>query len=463
MGSGNAGARVDNTNKFWTGGMVLVMALVTLGMLARDLFGIPINKYIFLTLYIIAFVVFNYKQIAILLTFSIALLYGLPNTYILIIGSIALLYKGRNVLNFRLYLIPLILIAQELVLMLSYTTVDMADELAFLSTLIIFATLLQMDGSMAKETVLSYVIGVTAAFVIVILSTGNAVGFPSLFAGNVRLGYEAASPAGGVSVPSAGVSLRFNPNEVAYFSITALSAALLLLVRTGVNKILLVVCSAVCIVAGVLSQSRTWIIVVAFLALLQLVTSIRSAKMARRTFMAIGIFVACAAIFLVNNPGVQDQILGRFENGNLMTAGGRTEIMNEYNDYLVHNDGRLVFGSGVVGYRDVSGISSSTHNGIQQLIVCYGLFGSLLFIGLVAFSVARAQKGREVVAVCWIPLITTLLFLQSVQLINPWLLMLPLVCAIQAVCLSERRPDDGGGNVRTSDFPMASAPRAVWD
>lgn len=412
-----------------------VLFCITGALFVRDVLGVEINKYLFLTGYIFAFFIFNFEDICGLLIFSAPLFYGLPNTYIYAIGAVFLLVKGYGSLNYRFLVFPLLLACQELLLAFSYPAIDMTDEVSFISCLFMFAALLCSDRSRPRHFLLMYVLGVTCAFVIVVGNTGREVGYNVLLTGGIRLGYD-ADAMNAIGSAAKGISLKFNPNEIGYFSIAAVAISLLLFLKTQTNRVLLGACSAVCVVSGLLSQSRTWLILFALLVAVQLMVNIKSVEAMRRTFVIAVLCVLAAVVFLQANSDVWNQIVLRFKDGNLASAGGRTQLFSLYNQYLESNTFRFLFGSGAVGYKIVTGIPFSTHNGFQQLVVCFGVLGAAFFVAMLCVALIKAKGGKSFSLNYWLPLFIVVLFIQSVQLVNPWTLMLPLVCGVAAIQMS---------------------------
>ena len=122
----------------------------------------------------------------------------------------------------------------------------------------------------------------------------------------------------------------------------------------------------------------------------------------------------------------------RFEEENIATAGSRTELIALYNQYLLDHPDRLVYGTGSLYYRRVSEQNLSTHNGTQQLIVCYGFIGLLIFVwcGIVFYKRYYKKNKKAIKLVTCTPFFVCLMFLQTIQFVSPPSLMLPLVAAL---------------------------------
>ena len=138
-------------------------------------------------------------------------------------------------------------------------------------------------------------------------------------------------------------------------------------------------------------------------------------------------------IFLSNNELVLEYFTTRFteDSNDLATAGGRTTVFQKYSDYLADNPLSLLFGTGAVYYREATGVGLSTHNAIQQILVSYGLLGLIIFVIALLKNVRRYFNRNNVMTI--LPLCMTLLFVQTIQFLNPYFLMCPIIVAFYAL------------------------------
>ena len=175
---------------------------------------------------------------------------------------------------------------------------------------------------------------------------------------------------------------------------------------------------------------RTWLLVMALVVIIHFIVG------QRRTKFEILIVVFLLFIFAFKFTNFSNAFIGRFEDRfeeeSTSSAGLRTEIFAEYNQYLEEHPEKIPFGTGCIYYKNICGISYSSHNGTQQLVVCCGLFGVLLFVCCgMAFYRRYYKKSKKTIGflVC-VPFFICVLFLQSIQFINPTSLMLPLIAAL---------------------------------
>lgn len=177
-------------------------------------------------------------------------------------------------------------------------------------------------------------------------------------------------------------------------------------------------------IGGAITISRTWAIMVVLILVLFVFRSIN------KPVVWIGsiAIVLCIIYFDLIPESFMKSFVNRFSERNLGSGGGRVELFDEYNNFLYENPSYLIFGISVLGYKEVAyKIWNSTHNGIQQIYLCTGVVGFVIFI------LAAVMFYREFIANThgpmyrWMPFLIAVLFLQTLQFLNPHILMLPLV------------------------------------
>ena len=121
---------------------------------------------------------------------------------------------------------------------------------------------------------------------------------------------------------------------------------------------------------------------------------------------------------------VIDAFTARFEEGNLKTAGNRTVLFKEYMDFMSYHSEYQIFGTGAIYYKEVAHCSNSCHNALQQIYISYGILGCIFFMFVFYNTLKRRNKNLN--AFSYMPYLTAFIFMQSIQLLNPFSLMLPL-------------------------------------
>ena len=226
------------------------------------------------------------------------------------------------------------------------------------------------------------------------------------------------------------MKFSLNANTIGYYSIAAISCLLVLLHYKKISLILFLPIFAISFYGGVLSISRTW----AILMIVSLIVYLRLQQRNQfRGLMLVGILVLGAIYFLSKNSEMLEFFIARFteDSTNLETAGGRTIIFSKYNEYISNNLIALIAGTGAVYYGEATQIAGATHNAIQQIVVSYGLLGLFLFLYAFIKSVKKNLNKNELVTL--LPICMTVLFVQTIQFLNPYFLMCPIVVAFFAL------------------------------
>lgn len=417
------------------GGLAFWFVLIAATLFCRDYLGVSFNKYFVLVEYLLAFACLKANNIEALLAFSMPFAYGLPFNYIALASVVFIVFK-RRVLPERIVFLALVYLAlQELAMTYWYSEIDLGAEAGYISCLVLFVLITTTETRNCELMLVSFIVGTAIAFLIVILRTTETVPLESLLAGSARLGYGGSGAYGAEgAVDISSMYVRFNPNEVGYYSLVSLGCGLLLLIKTDISRVLILVSMSVSLFAGVLSQSRTWMMMAAALVVIMIMLSIRRSKERRRALIAFGVVLFAASVIVAKNPLLIETITRRFEGADFVTANGRTELLEGYNNWFIHQSWRAFFGTGVVNYKEVTGLWNSMHNGIQQIYVCLGFVGAAVFVAMLVYLGVRCTRAAEhITPINTLPFVAALAFLQSIQIINPWSLVLPFALGFVAL------------------------------
>ena len=281
------------------------------------------------------------------------------------------------------------------------------------------------DDSTDNETVIQnikyYVLGVLVATLIIFCHSLSQFGFQNMVFESFRMGTSFED----YDVENEMVT-KMNPNQLAFYSLTAFS---LLLFVKGVyrSRLMAFIVMAFLVFVGILSASRTWLIIMA-IALVSFFAFSRLKGKLSFIVIIVALFVA-ALQFGSFSDAVYTRYNDRFEGATVATAGHRVEIIHEYNQWLASHPQRMVYGTGALYYGNICMIRYSTHNSIQQIIVCYGVLGLFLFLSFCIVFHVRYSKRHKSRIIYYLPFALCFLFSQSGQLLNPVSMMLPFVAA----------------------------------
>ena len=193
------------------------------------------------------------------------------------------------------------------------------------------------------------------------------------------------------------------------------------------TKWLFIVIIIVSLVAGLLSFSRTFVGVVFFFVILFIFLAKGKEKIKLIVALAtlsIVVVVFCSDILL----NMYDTFLGRMEDSNMDTAGGRTILFHLYNKAWLGDISYIIFGAGVVSYWDTLNVYNAIHNGLQQIWVCLGIIGFLTYIIRISIYLYKCEEKNVVL---YLPFFATLLLDQSIQFLAPYPLVLILLATLQ--------------------------------
>lgn len=204
------------------------------------------------------------------------------------------------------------------------------------------------------------------------------------------------------------------------------------------------------IVFGALTASRTYLVCLALMVVLLLMSQRGSVRTKIRYLCVLTLVIAAAfLLFYICFPDLFLYYVGRFQVKDITT--GRIDIMGRYNQFIFSDIKVLFFGIGLQHYDrillDVQNISSVLpHNAIQELVIAWGVVGLFLLAWVLFWmcfrsgTVCRAQH-----LIHWIPLIIILVKSQAGQLLCSPYSVLALSYAYISLC-ADLSPELHTGN-----------------
>ncbi len=399
----------------------------------RDIGGLYLNKYIYLV-YCSVFMVFaSYEAILYMICFLMPLLNGLPGTYIMLVALFFIFIK-KVCISKKVIILILLYSLLEIISSFWYPQTDLFEIAEYLFILSIFFLMLYDNSDKDIKLCVKMFFYGTFVFCTVVIISGIMTApsnWMSLFAmGWFRFG---ETNIGGGDI----MMLRGNANELAYFSVVGLSVGLLLLDSLkGLKRIMLHI-MIVCIgISGFLSLSRTWILVVLLIVLFYGISRIRQPKKLLSFGIVFLVLIFLGINCLSKNPDLFNGFLRRFSDSTMMTGGARTTLAVKQIGAFLQIPRCIFFGTGVTQYTGILK-TVSIHNMVLQILVCYGfIFGTFFIISIVKPIILSEGRRRRLVS--WLPLIAVTAFVQTIQFINPYALMLPYVIGIYALRIRSR-------------------------
>lgn len=397
--------------------LVVLIALIT----ASCTRMYSLNQYLLMAVCVAILLFSSYKDCKYLLFFLMPLACALQ-AFTISIGAFILFLKAPKK---RIgYIMPIaILVLSEAAHVLN-TSVTIVDFAYYTSYLFVFFYLMSDYDSLTSPRfcVKMSCYGFMLTLFAVVYGMINTFGIVGAFSGMFRDGTII-----GASSEEGAVGVSLNANSVAYYSLALLSMLLFNPASLKMSRFIIAAGVIIAVMAGVISFSRTWILLVALfvLALFALTSQKKSLIVA---LVAASIIVPTFSVFSDVTSGYTE----RFNSDDMETAGNRQGITMRLFDYMNENPDAYFWGSGVLTYGDNTKQTVSPHNATQQVFVCTGLLGLLLFIyPIYKFCAKYYSKRRGWLP--YLPFIICLLDIQTIQFLSPHFLMLPLLMCLYCI------------------------------
>lgn len=393
----------------------------------RDLMFVSYSKWILVAFGCIFAMLSPVEEIIYMICFMLPLACGIPGTYLFLVFWCVLAIKEQKIKPVFL-LIIIYWICKEIVATFWVDNPDIMEIIGYcIHVTLLFFLIYDEPIIDYKKCINIYLIGTIVLCTVIVVRTFLTA--PSnwlwLFSnGWFRFGMADES--------TSGMVLQLNANSLAYYCVVGIACGNLALANIGTSKLIGFWSMVICLFTGVLTVSRTFLLV-SGIVLITAVATMPKSKTTTVGIFVISVIVIVAAIALIQNfPELIDGFMARLADKNMSTGGGRTVLFRRYLDAFLANPRLFFTGTGVCHYKEITGIYNSMHNATEQIVVCYGIIGGLLFIGSILIPAFKA-KCTNTKLIQWIPAFTVLLFVQTIQFVNPDMLMLPYIVAIYSL------------------------------
>lgn len=195
----------------------------------------------------------------------------------------------------------------------------------------------------------------------------------------------------------------------------------------------------VLLIMGMLTLSRTFLVCLFIMAILFLGSLKGDVMKKMRQFLSV-VFMILATLLILELffPSVLEAFISRFQVEDIFA--GRTDLFNQYNNYLLSSPAVLIYGIGILDFANklmyTYSISNNVpHNAIQEILVAWGIPGLIMAVGFIVAMIRRSKQEnpRQTLVNC-IPLIILLSKSQVGQMITSAYTMLALVFAYLSLC-----------------------------
>ncbi len=396
-------------------------------LLVRDVTGIYISKWLILAACIMPYMIFDLNSAMAFTIFLLPFSEGLPFNYICLFSVIILIAKYINKIALNSYILVMVLIFIVELSSVFYGRFSLADYIRFTGPFLLISLLIYKsdDEEISYVTMLGYFLfGAIGSELSIILQTINTLGIDTILAAGIRLGETS-----GIN-SNQGMRLSYNPNVLGRICAYSIGASLVLLNRSKFPKAVLMIIMVSQMIVGSLTLSRYFLLLIAVIVLFYLASLAQSVNqffkgLAVLCIVAVGIYFS-ASYF---TPNVVEGYLARGVTQEDL-SNGRLEIGNEYFESVIQNPERLFFGVGLQNYEEKVGMYVSCHNGVQEVLITWGVTG-LILVALYIWGLYRhgwrgvPQYKRKIIYL--LPLIVFVIGIQSGQFFSTythlWLLL----------------------------------------
>lgn len=406
----------DDFRLLFCTGIIMIM------LIARDIIGIGISDIVVTAICALSMFSLKFEKMVSLIFFLFPIMCGVPG-YIISVAYILLVVKGPRIKSRQI--VPLVVVAVLEIINESYRDNEglYTGILSFLSfTAVFFYLLDEREKTLfpLQKSLLFYGIGTSFVFLVIFTNMFQEYGVDAILSGMLRSGALGVEDN---DVTKMRGHLALNSNTIAYMAVSAITIFSVMLERIREHKWIYFVVIFICLVSGLLSFSRTFILTILLFFVLLFIASSGANKI-KLTFVfiivgAVGLYMFHDAIFTM-----MDTFVARSEEGNIETAGKRTILFALYNEAWLSDLKYVLFGAGTVSYFSELCVFNAMHCGLQQIWVCLGLFGfTLYFIRTIMFF-KHIYSGQIIL---YLPFCVTLIMDQSIQFLAPYPLVLVLL------------------------------------
>ena len=410
---------------------IAIFAMVFL----RDIVSLSINKYLIFIVATIGMFFFDKSHLIAFLGFIFSLTYGLPGTYIYAAAAIILIIKdhGRVKKSLILWLVFSFL---EIILSVSFSSeFSITFYVSFVSRLFLLLYFLSeesrnktIDYSLPVKL---YIFGTIAFLIISILLFLKDGSFDMILSGKMRLGD--ARYYYWVTNDVEGLLASTNSNNIAFQSCAALACCILMFFKK--KKIFWIILYGIIWVGTLLTTSQTFLIVSLLQILLWVILLI--ARREKTHYVFLFVLIAAVGLVVIVSTGIFTMLSNRLKSGMFQNDSGRLSLFVEYFNKLSSRPFNFLFGTGALYYKSVLQLEQSCHNGLQQIFISYGFFGFILFITSFVYFIygicIKIERSKSATLISFLPLISAVLFTQTIQFFNPVELLLPFVISLFAL------------------------------
>ena len=370
------GSRRTTFVKGWQIGFWII--IFAAAYMVRDLMKVSVPDIVFTGICAAAFMLLDLESTLAMYLFTMVL--TVPNfeirlVYLCIMLGKFVLQKRR--LNLVMLIAALTLVALELVNVILFSKKSLYrmlwdfGDVAMYILLPLFWMGMQFSQKVCSRAMLGYVVGSLFGGVVLLLLSGNAVGWDVLLENeNLRLGSLNLSG----RVDSEGMVTSYNPNQLAIMQTVSASLVFLLMHKKELPKLIGIIMLVPMAAIVLFTKSRTGTLMFVALMAVYFLYIVLSRK---RFFLGLAVAAGAVLLFTVLQiyfPVAMQGLLGRF-SGQKDITNGRGDLFVQYMNAWTDDPWCFFFGYGKVSFYDVVDIWQSPHNILTDILISYGLVG----------------------------------------------------------------------------------------
>lgn len=393
----------------------------------RDVCGYSINKFFIIAISGMLLFALNKNNLVKAIFFTLPMLCGMPANYMVIMLLVAYMLKIKRI-DVQTIIVILVFFLIEIINSFQY--VEIFDVLGYISHLFLFLLIIKNYRLYTSKVIMQFFIfGIVSTFSIILICAIRDLGsnwLVMLNNGWLRLGfiYESVDEE---------LRTSLHPNSIGNYANCAILCSILL-IRDGYKKVLNSFCVVFCLICLALSMSRSAIITLMIFIIIYLISVNKMTKFIRNILF---ITISGLAVYLIIDnyfPSVMAGLIARFTDQTMVTGNNRSTLFITYMSYFFSNLKVFFVGTGVTSYVDQlipSVANEAIHNSLVQLLVCYGLPLTILFI-VYQLRIVLTHR-RKIEFVYWIPLLAAVFFSMFSQLITPYYNLFPILLGYSVI------------------------------
>ena len=405
--------------------IVFVAAILSIGLLLRDVGGVGINKFIFLIVAVIPIFGLATKWFLVFASLLIPMFVGLPGNYISVCLLLRFLYEifvGKircDALAFLSAITITIFLFMQNVIHGHTDVYYMMGAVDFFILLLLISGIIQHNAT--ESASIAYLVGVVIVGAIMLTNTLQHYDLKDLMDSSTRLGdtgmlYE---------VSSTGMVVTVDPNFYGMNVIAAVSVAANLVLYGKPKKKgkgIIIILGIVAIAFSLIGLSRAFVLVLLGWAILLILGQGDLKKS-----LAMQLILALLVIFFLSQfPTVIEGILRRFGEGDMTGGNGRINLIIKYYEMWNKNFGTILFGIGLYNCR--------THSTPFLYLFALGFVGFIILLLWFGRIIKLTRERGEIKGLKrWIPFLATFVMYSTIPAAGAINYTYPLIIAILAL------------------------------